>query len=122
MTHLEIIRLYFDCWLSQNPEYLPQIFSKDIVYTECYGPQYQGIEQILHWFRDWNKIGKVLEWNLLETWDYDDTLIVKWFFRYKYQNNSDCFDGISLIHFDELNKICSIEEFKSVHIHVFPYN
>ena len=34
-------------------------FTENAVYTECYGPEYRGIEQIEKWFADWNKKGRV---------------------------------------------------------------
>lgn len=37
---------------------------ENIVYSECYGPEYRGISQIVKWFVEWNKRGKVLEWNI----------------------------------------------------------
>ena len=50
----EIIRKYFACWLNKDEKPLTDIFAEDIIYSECYGPEYHGIRQIRQWFHDWN--------------------------------------------------------------------
>ncbi len=42
----EIIKKYFQCWLEKNKEGIKEVFSDDIVYSECYGPEYRGINQL----------------------------------------------------------------------------
>ena len=42
----EIIRKYFTCWLNKDEKPLTDIFAEDIIYSECYGPEYHGIRQI----------------------------------------------------------------------------
>ena len=51
----EIIRKYFACWLNKDEKPLTDIFAEDIIYSECYGPEYHGIRQIQQWFHDWNQ-------------------------------------------------------------------
>ncbi len=46
----EIIRKYFQCWLDKDIETVKEFFSEDIIYSECYGPIYKGIDQINRWF------------------------------------------------------------------------
>ena len=60
----ETLRRYFQCWLDQDDGPLKDIFSNDIVYSECYGPEYRGLAQVLQWFRDWNRTGRVLRWDV----------------------------------------------------------
>ena len=64
MQRNEIVKRYFQAWLDQNIEPLGSIFSEDIVYSECYEPEYRGLSQILNWFADWNKSGRVLKWDI----------------------------------------------------------
>lgn len=40
----EVIRKYFQCWLDKDVDTVKRIFSDDIIYSECYGPVYKGIE------------------------------------------------------------------------------
>lgn len=58
-----IVKSYFQAWLDKNIEPLGNIFSDDIVYTECFGPEYHGLPQGLKWFSDWNKNGTVFNHN-----------------------------------------------------------
>ena len=57
----EIIRKYFACWLNKDEKPLTDIFAEDIIYSECYGPEYHGIRQIQQWFHDWNQKGNRTE-------------------------------------------------------------
>ena len=59
----EVIRKYFQCWLDKDVDAVKEIFSDDIIYSECYGPVYKGIGQIIRWFEDWNRKGTVLQWD-----------------------------------------------------------
>lgn len=34
------VRQYFAAWLENRPEALEQLFAPEIVYSECYGPEY----------------------------------------------------------------------------------
>lgn len=60
----EVIRKYFQCWLDKDVDAVKGIFSEDVVYSECYGPVYKGIGQIIRWFEDWNQKGTVLQWDI----------------------------------------------------------
>lgn len=57
----DIIKNYFQAWINNDMETIKQTFSDNIVYSECYGPEYHGLPQIIRWFNDWNKKGHVLE-------------------------------------------------------------
>lgn len=39
----EVIKKYFQCWLDKDVDAVKEIFSDDIIYSECYGPVYKGI-------------------------------------------------------------------------------
>ena len=43
----EVIRKYFQWWLDKDCDAVKEIFSDDIIYSECYGPVYNGIGQII---------------------------------------------------------------------------
>lgn len=48
----EIIRKYFQSWIDKDIKTVKEIFSEDIIYSECFGTVYKGIEQIVRWFDD----------------------------------------------------------------------
>lgn len=45
----EVIRKYFQCWMDKDIDAVKEIFSDDIIYSECYGSVYKGSGQIIRW-------------------------------------------------------------------------
>lgn len=116
-----ILKRYFQSWIDADIRPLKDLFSENVVYSECYGPEYQGLDQVLKWFEDWNKHGKVHEWTVKRVIQKERTLVAEWFFRYEHDRDSGCFNGVSIVDFDEQNRICSIREYESQSDHYFPY-
>ena len=117
----EAIQKYFKAWLNVDIEVLSDVFSNDIIYSECYGPEYHGISQILKWFDDWNQKGKVLEWTIKRSIEKEKTIVVEWFFKCEYEGNIDGFDGVTIADFDKEGKIKHLCEFQSKPDHYYPY-
>lgn len=122
MTKQEIVCAYFEAWLQKDIQTVAHTFSEDAVYTECYGPQYHGLCQILKWFADWNQKGTVLQWDIHRMVEQGRTVVVQWFFRCDYDGTVSGFDGVSVIDFDEDDKICRLSEYQSEPKHIFPYD
>lgn len=121
MEQEDIIKKYFAAWLNKDDSVISDIMSKNIIYSECYGPEYQGINQVLTWFVEWNQCGTVLKWDIKQFIHQDNITVVEWYFECNYNNVVDGFDGISLVEFDAFGKIQSIKEFQSKSEHNFPY-
>lgn len=121
MNRQEIIESYFSAWICQNRARFDEIFSDEVEYSECYGPEYHGLEQVQQWFDDWNQQGKVLTWNIKNFYQDRDMCIVEWYFECDYNHHIDGFDGVSLILFNNKNEIISIKEFQSKSVHYLPY-
>ena len=117
----KIIKAYFDCWLQKDDSRLNEFFSDDAVYIECYGPEYVGKAQIIRWFRDWNKIGTVLQWDITDFIEQGSKICVEWNFKYIYDGNTDEFNGVTIAEFDRNNQICNLREFESKSKHYNPY-
>ena len=113
VNHKEsIIQLWFTMWLQKNDLGIQEIFSKDAVYIESWGPAYRGNEKIKLWFDEWNTRGKVLVWDIKQFFHKENQTIVEWYFKNKMNNgNIEEFDGISLIVWTENNKIMELKEF-----------
>ena len=58
------IRRWFEMWLQQSEAGMEDIFDRDAVYIESWGPEYHGLEKIRHWFREWNSRGTVMRWDI----------------------------------------------------------
>jgi len=117
----QVIRDYFSAWLLKEGRMLETVFSENIRYSECYGPEYHGIKQVRVWFADWNKRGTVLEWTIKRFVHQECITVAEWFFQCEYDNTVDGFDGVSIIKFDANGKIEELREFQSKSEHCFPY-
>ena len=116
-----IIKHYFESWINKDISIIEMYFSENIKYIECYGPEYNGIKQIRQWFNDWNNGNNVLKWDIKRFIEYNNIIVVEWFFECEYNKNVSGFDGVSIIEFEEDNKIILIKEFQSKTEHTFPY-
>lgn len=116
-----LIRAYFDAWLEKDGSRLGDLFEKDASYSECYGPEYFGLGQITEWFRDWNKRGKVLKWDIKQFVRQADVCAVEWYFECVYDGERSGFDGVSIIRFSGNGKISDVKEFESKAEHIYPY-
>lgn len=47
MQNEDIIKCYFQSWIDKDITVISQVFSEEIIYSECYGPEYQGLSQVL---------------------------------------------------------------------------
>jgi len=122
MKPKHIIEDYFAAWLSKDGTRLSDVFADEVIYSECYGPEYHGLGQIQHWFEDWNRRGTVLQWDIKNMVLSGNTVCVEWYFCCEYDGNTDGFDGVSWVEFDEYGKIKALREFQSKAEHCFPYD
>ena len=117
----QMIRNYFQSWLQKNSTILKNTFTQNTIYSECYGPEYHGLEIIEQWFHDWNKQGTVLVWDIKQFIHQGDLTVVEWFFKYEHNGHSGEFNGLSLIEFNSDNYIVRLKEFQSKLPHYSPY-
>ena len=122
MSKKQIIRDYFQAWLKPNIEVIKSIFDKNATYSECYGPIYRNKKEIISWFEKWNKQGKVIAWPIAKILSNENTCIVVWHFKYNYQKKISEFDGVSIIDFNDQNKIILVKEYQSKSQHYYPYS
>lgn len=121
MTKEEVIKQYFQSWLNQDIKLIKTLFTENATYSEYYGPIYRNRREIITWFTNWNKEGKVLAWPINKILIIGNTAVVEWYFKCDYQNKISEFNGISLIEFDSQNKMKSVKEFQSKAEHYYPY-
>ena len=117
----DVIKKYFQSWIDKDIEIVKQTFSENALYSECYGPEYHGLSQIVTWFEDWNNKGQVLEWTIKRILEQNQTLIVEWYFKCNYDGRVDGFDGVTIADFDNDMKISKLCEFQSKAEHYYPY-
>lgn len=118
----DVLRKYFQAWIDKDIEIVMRTFSETALYSECFGPEYHGLEQIVKWFNDWNNRGRVLEWTIKRILEQNQTLIAEWYFKCDYDGVIDGFDGVTIADFDDDLKIIKLCEFQSKAEHYYPYD
>jgi len=108
-----IIKQYFESWIKKDISIIEKYFSENIKYVECYGPEYNGIDQIRQWFNNWNNGNSVLKWDIKRFIENKNIMAVEWFFECEYNREMISFDGVSIIEFDEDGKITGVKEFQA---------
>lgn len=110
--HEKKIQLWFEMWLRKDCTGIEDIFSADAVYTESWGPKYNGINKIEHWFNEWNTRGDVVKWDIKRFFHNENATAVEWYFKNTMKDGRpEEFDGVSLIEWNDENKIISLKEF-----------
>ena len=117
----DIIRQYFEAWINADGTRIKEFFSDKIVYCECYGPEYHGPDQIVKWFEDWNRKGRVLKWRIKRMNSIGKTVFAEWYFKCEYDGIIDGFDGVTIADFDESHRIERMCEFQAKADHYLPY-
>lgn len=115
------IKNYFAMWVNQDFTLLKDLFDSQIYYSECYGPEYCGLQEIYAWIKDMLLKQRVLEWRIKQFIHQDHLTVVEWFFKEELEGKVGGFDGTSIIEFTPDGKIYSIKEFSSVAEHVRPF-
>lgn len=121
MSKEKIIKEYFQSWVNNDISIMEKIFSDNAIYTECYGPKYTSKNQMLKWFKEWQEKGKVVAWLIKNIYEVDKILVVEWNFECIWEEKKSNFDGVSIVEFDENNRIINLREFESKSTHYYPY-
>lgn len=107
-----LIQQLFQMWVDGKDSGILDIFSKDAIYIESWGPEYKGAEKIKIWFDEWNTRGKVLVWNIKQYFHQSDQTAVEWYFKCSMNDETvQGFDGVSIIHWTDDDKITYLKEF-----------
>lgn len=116
-----LIEGYFRMWVERNFMGITDIFAPEIYYSECYGPEYQGYDEIMQWIDKMMKEQVVLDWSIKRFIHQGNTVVVEWLFRDRSNDKESQFDGVSIIEFNGDGMIYSIKEFASTFDHSTPY-
>jgi len=107
-----IIDCWFHSWFDQEFDSYEKLFSQDIYYSESWGPEYVGIEEIKRWKENWHRHSKLRVWQIKKIYHFDDYSLVEWYFDNESKDGRHEFDGVSLIKWKD-NLMSSIKEFGS---------
>lgn len=117
----EKIGNWFKMWLRGDCRGVEEIFCDDAVYTESWGPEYHGLNEIKLWFNEWNSRGKVLDWTIVRFLHDGDFTVAEWRFADEMRDGKrERFDGTSLVEWRG-DKIATLKEFGCVADNYNPY-
>lgn len=121
--HEELLQRYIDSWLKRDKQSFLNTLANSIDIRECYGASYSTKREADIWFTEWNKLGKVLDWRIQETY-YDcekDLFFATWVFHYQYPDITEpIFDGITIMKAKD-GKIVKLHEYQTKHKRFYPY-
>lgn len=119
----ETIKVWFEMWLSDDITPMHALFTDDVVYTECWGNQYMGKEEIDKWFEDWHKNNRMNVWDVKRFIHAEDKTIVEWHMEALSMNGTTRWmDGVYVIEWDEdSEQIKSLREYGASNRMTRPY-
>jgi hypothetical protein len=114
-----IIRKYFESWVNKDINIIEKYFSENIKYIQIFGTEHNKKEQVYKLFIDAHSNGNiVIKWDIKRIIEEKNVIAVEWHFEgiyniYKigFDLNDISFDGVSIIEFDENNKIIFVREY-----------
>lgn len=120
-TQERAIRDYFAMWVARDFSRFDELFSPCCRYEECYGPIYEGTEELHRWIEHMLAIQHVTAWDIHDMVFAADgqSVTVTWTFIAA-EKKPCIFDGCSVIHFDGQGRIDSVREFGAEHERCFP--
>ncbi len=118
----KIISDYFNSWVTGDSSQWTEWFADNVRYEESTGTGYIGIGQMLRWQNEWVEHGKVIDWSISDILFSQGTYTVCWKFSCCYDGNESTFNGVSLISFNEENRMTYVREFAAQADIAFPYN
>ena len=119
----QLLTSFIQSWSKKDIDLFDSMLSDNIVYSECYGPIYEGINACKRWFSEWNKVGKVLQWDIID-FAFDSVsnkICFEWYFKCEYEGVVSGFYGCSFMKIEE-NTFVKINEYKTENNHSYPYN
>lgn len=119
----ERLNVWFEMWVSEDISPMAAIFSDDVKYTECWGYQYFGKDEITSWFHDWHRDNVMEGFYAKDFLHTDDNKTVV---RFKMEALTKAgaprwMDGVYIIEWDDEDRITSLEEYGENSRKVRPY-
>jgi len=122
-TMKDLLSRYIQSWIRQDKQMFLDTLSDKVDIRECYGASYTTKDEAEKWFSEWNNLGKVLTWEINDTYfdSEQEILFCTWEFNHHYPGYSpSLFDGITVLKIQD-NKIFMLHEYETKHQRFYPY-
>lgn len=120
----ETIRIWTEMWLGDDTMPMDAIFTEDVVYSECWGNEYTGREEIRRWFLDWHKNNRMIAWRVSQFLHDEDKTVAKWHMEAEAADGitTRTIDGLYLVEWDDSGRIRVLEEYGASPSKKHPYH
>ncbi|QNQ81294.1 hypothetical protein [Lactobacillus sp. PV034] len=109
-----LIMMWVSSWKEKNAEGFETVFASDIHYIRSWGPEYYGLLELKYWFNERNDRSTILEWDVDCFFHGENETITHWFLKDQPQHKTiKLIEGVSLIKWDDNNKIIYVQDFIS---------
>lgn len=108
-----MIKEWFMAWFTPKWNHFHAMFEDDVLYSESWGPEYQGVSEIRQWFTKWHTHSECLTWDIKRFYHTENATIVEWYLCCKDHESKHEFDGCSIIEWGKHNKIATLREYSS---------
>lgn len=108
-----IINEWFQSWLDSKWSNFQVIFAPNIYYSESFGLEYRGIDELKIWVSKWHNHSHLNELKIKNITHIGNSSFVEWYFNYSDKDGKHELDGISVIEWSINGKIKVVKEFAS---------
>lgn len=120
---IALLEKYITSWLTQDKQLFLDTLADPLDIRECYGASYATKAEAEAWFSQWNKLGRVFDWHIHDTFFDSERrlLFVTWEFNHQYPGIPEPhFDGITIMSAKD-GKINFLHEYETKHERFYPY-
>jgi|GEM_PF-4610102 len=111
----EIIHKIFEAWVIKDIALAEGILNESAIYKDHFGDEvYKGRESIAERFKEFYKNHDLMEHGFEQIMHQDAKMVVDWSCTYSCHGNVISRHKMSVVEFDENNKILSIKEYVSI--------
>ncbi len=111
----EVINKWYQSWHNQEFDQFTDIFALNIVYNNGFGAKYFGISQLINFKKKWHKSHTLIEWKIVSVTSIKSKSFVEWYFNFKVNNQIKKYNGVSIILWDNEDRICSVREYSTIY-------
>lgn len=109
-----LLHLWTKSWTEKNNLGIEKIFAPNIHYIRSWGPEYRGLLELQYWFSEKNDRATVTKWIIKEFIHEGNMIVVHWYAEEKKEKGKVAhLEGMSLVRWNDANKIEYVQRFAS---------
>ncbi|WP_265488603.1 nuclear transport factor 2 family protein [Lactobacillus sp. PV034] len=109
----QLIKLWTKSWTEKNNLGIEKVFAPDVHYIRSWGPEYHGLLELQYWFSEKNDRATIIKWDINGFMHDGNATIAHWDVEEKKNKKVEHLEGISLIRWNEDEKVEYVQHFAS---------